>query len=142
VLYRVVPGDPNTTANEADVRVDASLTDVRRQGTLADYTGELSVEQIVQITDRFNGPGRNEAGTVQPNPYRFTVPCAATSDPAVGGYCSMSSTFNAILPGSIVESGRSIWELGEVKVFDGGPDGLAGTPGDNTLFERQGVFVP
>jgi hypothetical protein len=54
----------------------------------------------------------------------------------------MSSTFNAILPGSIVESGRSIWELGEVKVFDGGPDGLAGTPGDNTLFERQGVFVP
>jgi hypothetical protein len=29
-----------------------------------------------------------------------------------------------------------------VQVFDGGPDGLAGTTSGNTLFERQGVFVP
>jgi hypothetical protein len=42
----------------------------------------------------------------------------------------------------VVESGRSIWELGQVQVFDGGADGLASTPGDNTVFERQGVFVP
>jgi hypothetical protein len=142
VLYNVIPGDPSTPANEADVRVDASVTDVRRQGTLADYTGELRVEQLVQITDRFNGPAQNEPGTVQATPYAFTVPCAATASPTVGGTCSLSSTFNAILPGSVVESGRSIWELADVRVFDGGPDGLAATTGDNTLFERQGVFVP
>ena len=35
-----------------------------------------------------------------------------------------------------------LWELGEIDVFDGGADGQAETTGDNTLFERQGVFVP
>jgi hypothetical protein len=142
ILYRVVLDNPDTPANETDVRVDASVTDVRRQGTLADYSGELLVEQIVQITDRFNGPAQNEPGTMQANPYRFTVPCAATASTTVGGSCSLNSTFNAILPGSVVEGGRAIWELGQVGVFDGGADGLASTGNDNTLFERQGVFVP
>ena len=142
VLYRAVVGDPSTPANEADVRVDAALTDVRQQGTLADYAGELRVEQQVQITDRFNGPGQDEPGTVQTSPFRFTVPCAATASTTVGSSCSLSSSFNAILPGAVVEGGRSIWELGQVQVFDGGADGLASTAGDNTLFEREGVFVP
>jgi hypothetical protein len=53
----------------------------------------------------------------------------------------VSTTFNAVAPGAIVAGVRSIWELGDVKVFDGGPDGLASTA-PNTLFERQGVFVP
>jgi hypothetical protein len=138
ILYRVVVGDPDT---EADVRVDASVTDVRRKDTLGDYTGELGVEQAVQITDRFNGPAQDEPGTVQSNPYRFTVPCTATAT-SEGASCSLASTFNAILPGSVVEGGRAVWELGQVNVFDGGADGQAATRNDNTLFERQGVFVP
>jgi hypothetical protein len=36
---------------------------------------------------------------------------------------------------------RAIWELGQVRVYDGGPDGLAATA-DNSLFAVQGVFVP
>jgi hypothetical protein len=40
------------------------------------------------------------------------------------------------------ESMSSIWELGPLRVLDGGADGLASTPGDNTLFAVQGVFVP
>jgi len=142
VLYRVVPGDPSTQANEADVRVDASLTDVRVQGSLAAYTGELGVEQTVQLTDHASGPAQNEPGTVQPTPFRFAVPCAATSDQTVGGTCSLSSTFNALVPGLVQEGNRATWELGHVEVMDGGSDGLAGTTADNTLFETQGVFVP
>jgi hypothetical protein len=142
VLYTVIVGDSGPPANEADVKADVSLTDVRQQGTLADYAGEVSVEQIVQITDRRNGSAQNEPGTVQSNPYRFAVPCAATSSPTAGGTCSLSSTFNAILPGSVSEGERAIWELGDVDVFDGGADGQAATTGDNTLFARQGVFVP
>src|SRR4029079_11116594 len=124
------------------VRVDARLTDVRRQGTLDDYAGELQVDQTVQITDRSNGPASDEPGTVQANPYRFTVPCAATASTTIGGTCSLSSTFNAILPGSVVDSRRAVGELGQVSVFDGGRDGQAATGSDNTLFERQGVFAP
>ena len=125
-----------------DVRVTASITDVRRQGSLADYTGELGAEQLVQITDRLNGASQNETGTTQSSPFRYTVPCAATVDTSVGASCSLSSTFNAVVPGSVAEGKRAIWELGKVAVFDAGADGQADTTNDNTLFERQGIFVP
>ena len=39
------------------------------------------------------------------------------------------------------EGKRSIWELGQVQVYDGGSDGVAATR-RNTLFALQGVFVP
>jgi hypothetical protein len=45
------------------------------------------------------------------------------------------------MPGAVIETQRSIWELGDMQVFDGGPDGIASTS-PNTLFARQGVFVP
>jgi hypothetical protein len=142
IRYDVVVGDPSTPANDADVRVTASITDVRRQGSLADYTGELGAEQLVQITDRLNGTSQNEPATTQTSPFRFAVPCAATGDTSIGASCSLSSTFNAVVPGSVVESKRAIWQLGKVEVFDGGADGQAATTNDNTLFERQGIFVP
>jgi hypothetical protein len=41
----------------------------------------------------------------------------------------------------IREAKRSIWQLGQVKVFDGGADGSVSTA-DNTLFEVQGLFAP
>jgi hypothetical protein len=44
--------------------------------------------------------------------------------------------------GSILEGKRAIWQLDQVKVYDGGPDGLASTTGDNTLFMDEGIFVP
>jgi WD40-like Beta Propeller Repeat len=133
VLYRVT---------SADVEVTASVSDVRNQGTLADYTGELSVEHAVQLTDRQNGPGQNEPATVQPFQFKFPVSCAATASTTVGGRCALSSSFNALMPGSVVELKRAIWKLGAIQVFDGGPDGLASTGADNTLFLDQGVFVP
>jgi hypothetical protein len=133
VNYVVTPGD---------VIVKASLTDVRRQGTLADYTGELGVSQTVRITDRLNGPNQDQGGTVEDNPFRFAVPCAATTDTTIGSTCSLSSSFDAIVPGAVAAGNRAIWQLQDVQVFDGGADGQAGTTGDNTLFERQGVFAP
>jgi hypothetical protein len=46
------------------------------------------------------------------------------------------------MPGSVLEGMRAIWELGQVKVYDGGADGVASTTGDNRLFMDEGVFVP
>jgi hypothetical protein len=50
----------------------------------------------------------------------------------VGGTCSLSSTFNALVPGVVQEGNRAIWELGPIRLFDG----------DNAVFETQGLFVP
>jgi hypothetical protein len=41
----------------------------------------------------------------------------------------------------VKETQRTIWELGQVQVNDGGPDGNA-TTAPNTPFLRQGIFVP
>jgi hypothetical protein len=139
VQYKVVGGDP-TPPDDADVRLIVSIADVRRKVTLADYTGQLQVDASVRITDKQNGPSQAEPGTGDTN-FPVTVPCAATDATSVGSTCSVDTTFNAVTPGAIVESKRSIWQLGEVKVFDGGSDGLVSTA-PNTLFAGQGVFVP
>jgi hypothetical protein len=96
----------------------------------------------VQITDKLNGSSQQESATVQASPFRFAVPCAATSVATVGGTCALQSTFNAVVPGVVAAGRRAVWELGDVRVLDGGPDDLAGTPSGNALFARQGVFVP
>lgn len=45
------------------------------------------------------------------------------------------------MPGVVKETRRSIWMMGQVQVFDGGADGVVSTS-PNTLFAKQGVFVP
>ena len=45
------------------------------------------------------------------------------------------------MAGVVREGRRSIWEIGQVQVFDGGADGDADTA-DNTLFAVQGTFTP
>jgi hypothetical protein len=49
---------------------------------------------------------------------------------------------NTVYPGAITAGQRAVWELGPVRAYDGGTDGLASTPGDNTLFLDQGIFIP
>ena len=117
-----------------------SITDVREAAGLADYTGELNQVTNLRITDRANGTG-NESATVQDTPLSATVPCTATPETTRGSTCSISTTMDALVPGSVPEGKRSIWALGQVQVFDGGPDGVAATAG-NSLFAVQGVFVP
>ena len=133
-------GNAATTADEADVRFVTSITDVRRKSDLADYTGQLRLNPSLRITDRYNGPG--ETGTVQDVVnYSVTVPCVATTSGTIGSTCSVTTTADAIAAGTVVENRRSVWQLGQVRVYDGGPDGIASTA-DNTLFAVQGVFTP
>jgi hypothetical protein len=79
---------------------------------------------------------------VQDFVYRFTVPCQSTVSTTVGSTCAVTTTADAIQPGTVRESARMIWQLRQVTLFDGGPDGVATTTGGNTLFETQRVFVP
>ena len=121
--------------------VAVSITDVRRQSDLSDYSGEVQVTSGLRITDRLNGASQNEPGTSQDMSFPITVPCGATGSATVGGTCSLASSFNAIVPGAVVEGSRANWQLSEIKVYDGGSDGVASTD-PNTLFMRQGIFAP
>jgi len=135
IQLNVVEGNPS------DVKLNASSTDVRLQSGLGDYGGELQARVGLQLTDRASGPAGNEPATVQPISYRFTVPCQTTPSPSVGSTCSVSTTANSLVPGTVTESQRTIWELDQVQLWDGGADGVASTE-PNFPFEKQGVFVP
>jgi glucose/arabinose dehydrogenase/PKD repeat protein len=136
----VIPGNPATTENEADVALKAQINDVLAPVTLNDYVGELQASVDLRITDRQNGATGTDTATVSDFPLLVKIPCTATPDPS-GSTCAVMTTADAITPGSVVEGQREVWQLDRVQVYDGGPDGLASTA-DNTPFATQGVFVP
>jgi hypothetical protein len=103
--------------------------------------GQLEVVYDLRITDRFNDPTATTAGTVSDTTFPVTMPCSATASTGAGATCSVNTSANSLVPGSARSGDRAIWEIGKVKVFDGGPDGVAAT-GGNTLFQTQGVFIP
>jgi hypothetical protein len=70
------------------------------------------------------------------------VPCAATASTTIGSTCSLTTGLNALVPGTVSGGRRAIWELGQIQVRDGGPDGNVSTPTGNALFAVQGVFAP
>jgi hypothetical protein len=137
VLFRTILGNSSTSENEADVSIGVKLSDVRQTAGLADYTGELREVSTLRLTDRANGNGGT--GTVQDMTIGVTIPCTATADTTKGASCTVSTTVNALIPGAVVEGRRSIWNLGQVQVFDGGEDGIVSTD-DNSLFAVQGLF--
>jgi hypothetical protein len=138
VQVKAQAGNASTPADEADARIETSITDVRTKAGLGDYAGELATVLRVRLTDRSAGG----AQTVQDFPLGVTVPCAATADPAIGSDCALVTSADTILPGAVPESKRSVWAIDKVDVFDGGPDAIGSTSAGNTLFVTQGVFVP
>ena len=129
---------------QANVTIDVSVADVRRQSDLADYTGELALDLSLKITDRDNAPAPSgaNAGSGPGIHFRVPIPCTATAATGTGSTCSVNTTANAVIPNSVIERMRAVWELGTVDVYDGGADGDAETTADNQLFQTQGVFVP
>jgi hypothetical protein len=149
---KAIAGNPSTPADEADVQVEVHATDVRCSiaepacagGLLSDYTGSLAAFLSGQITDRASGGAADAATGTMPTfqpPGRFSVPCTATADPAIGSDCDVVTTVDTLLPNSIQESRRTVWQLSEVRISDGGPNG---DPADfeGTPFLTQGVFTP
>jgi subtilisin family serine protease len=141
---KAIAGNPTTPADEADVSFRLTITDVRRKSDLGDYTGQIEAVIPIRITDRLNaatsqGPF-TQPGTVEVT-FRPPVGCAATGSSTIGATCSLVTTVEAMSGNAVPEGKRSVWGLGQVSVNDGGADGVASTT-PNTVFARQGVFVP
>jgi WD40 repeat protein len=131
-------------ARPGDAKVAIAMRDIRSNLALADYIGELQLVSDLRITDRNNtpNPGGPGPGTVQNAPLPVTVSCTGTASATIGSDCNLTTTVNAVHPGALTGGLRSVWELGQVHVYDGGADGLVSTAGDNTLFLTQGLFIP
>jgi photosystem II stability/assembly factor-like uncharacterized protein len=153
VRLQALIGDPGTSADEADVSLRVSITDVRcKAGATpcglpnaaggADYTGQLQLHLPLRLTDKDNGGAAGFGqGTLGDLVFPATVPCAGNSNTTVGGTCTVTTTADAITSGVVREGIRTMWQLGQLQVKDGGTDGVAST-GPNSPFAVQGVFVP
>jgi hypothetical protein len=137
----VIPGNPATQADEADLALSVSISDLRRKSDLADYGGELEARTTMRLTDRRSGAALDESATLGDLPFEFVVPCAVTGNTGIGSTCTLSTSADAITPGIAAEGSRAVWQLGQVTVADGGSDGLGSTD-PNGVFAVQGVFVP
>jgi Tol biopolymer transport system component len=145
------PGPPE----DSDIVVMGSVSDVRCIGSTtacgnanaadgADYTGQLQGNATVRITDRWNAVsagGGADGATVVDIPFPMPFTCANTADPDIGGLCTANTSINGIVPGAVKDGKRAVWEVGQVFVNDGGPDGDTTTV-PNTRFMTQGIFVP
>jgi hypothetical protein len=143
------------TTSPEDVLFDGTISDVRcLAGTAAnvcssansadgpDYSGRLQAMATIRVSDHYNGPGLNEAATVQDIPFPINYVCANTADTSVGGLCITDNQGPVVCPECGVQEGvRTVVGITQFEVFDGGPDGEINTS-DNTVFLRQGIFIP
>jgi Tol biopolymer transport system component len=134
VVLAPIVGDPTTPADEADIGLHAEATDVRLASNLSDYTGALEARMTLRITDKDNtpSPGGPGAATVKDMPYAFSVPCSPTAANSVGASCAVDTTADTLVPGTVKEKRRTVWEVGQVALHDGA----------GNAFMRQGLFVP
>jgi hypothetical protein len=149
--FDVVNGNPSTPEDEADVRINASATDVQRAIDGSDHTGSVILSTLIRITDNASGASQNVSATVIDTEFSAPFGCAATPDPTLGATCSLDTTADTLVPGFTREGERTIVSLRSLTLEDPGPDGLVdigiGCPptcgsGDERVFLRQGVFTP
>jgi hypothetical protein len=74
------------------------------------------------------------------SPLAFAAQCVAT-DGTAGANCSLGTSANAISPGLILDTKRTVIQLSQLQVLDGGSDGLVATQ-PNAVFAVQGIFAP
>jgi dipeptidyl aminopeptidase/acylaminoacyl peptidase len=147
VKWRVnaTTGEVFVTATITDVRclpaTGAAVCSTSNANAGPDYSGQLQANMTVRITDRYNGPGLNEPATVVDIPNPVNMSCVSTASTTTGGTCSVTGPPPGCPPACPTPNRRMVIEFGQVAVLDGGPDGQVAT-NDNTVFARQGIFVP
>jgi hypothetical protein len=143
---------PTGSCTTPDIAIDVSTTDVRcgLQSTACgksnmagkrDYGGELEGRATVRITDAASGTGEGEAATMTDYALKIPISCAPTASRGEGSICAVSTTVNTLVSGAVRNGDRALWEVGQLQVLDGGPDGARVTA-PNQLFLVQGLFLP
>ena len=117
-----------------------SMTDVRNKNDLSDYTGQLQVNPLVRITDRNGGPSvlGDEPGHAVPDDGALRGDGEHHDRRHVLAWTRASTrSFPAQWWRVSARSGSSA----RSRCSTAAPTALAST-GPNTVFARQGIFVP
>jgi Tol biopolymer transport system component len=146
VMWTAVAGNPATVADEADVAVNVSVSDVRNSTLTSDYDPSPSGTDVTlmtrwRITDNFNGLSGSDAATTSDFDYAVPIACAATPDPTLGSDCTLASSVDSQLPGAIKEGKHMLIPMFRARLNDAGADTVAGNA-DDRRFSMSGFYVP
>jgi hypothetical protein len=148
ILLKVKPTSPEDvliTSNGTDTRclpaTAAAVCNSANSTDGPDYSGQVQGNATIRISDHYNGPGLTEAATVVDIPFPVNGTCVNTVATTIGGTCSVNTTANAVVVGSVKDNQRGVIGIGQLSINDGGADGQIATA-DNTLFGVQGIFIP
>jgi acyl-homoserine-lactone acylase len=141
-----LPGDPSTVGDEADLGVSLSLSDVRDRQTNADYAPnaggpDVTLVSKLRLTDTRNGPGETDPGTVVDFDYAVGAECIAVANPIDGSVCSLSTSADAVTPGTVKEGSHMVLQAFRMRVNDAGQNGVIGNADDRN-FSQQGIYIP
>jgi len=150
----MIQGDPGTPADEADLAIAASLSDIRlASASGADYAPsasgpDVSVHVKLRLSDTTNATTGQPCAATTTCPgtmsdYEFSAPvnCAVTADPSVGSNCSVVTSADGVIPTVIKESRNSVLQTFRVRVHDAGANGTVGD-GDDARMASQGIYIP
>ena len=141
-----MPGDPGTTADEADLSISLSAGDVRDRGSGGDYLPnpsgpDVTLVERLRVTDFLNGPSLQDPATVTDFDFSVPVACAGTASPAVGSDCDIATSADAVTPGMIPEGKSMVLQAFRVRLNDSGANGSPGDA-DDRGFSQQGIYIP
>jgi hypothetical protein len=122
-------------ADSSDVDITASASDVRDGSPSGPaHNGNIGAVTRIRFTDHYNCAGTgcssnfNAAGTGSDTDFGpIPVTCA-------GGSCAVTTSANAVLPGSVVPGKQAVVQVFRIRINDSYPTG--------TLFAQQGIYIP
>jgi hypothetical protein len=147
-----MPGDPVTAADEADVSIQASLTDITATAG-GDYNpnpagADLTLTARLRLTDLASCSGAGCSGPYGGNPattadldFPVAVDCASTQNPGVGASCAVTTSADAVMAGAVKESQNTSAQAFRLRLNDSGVNGVRGDS-DDRIFSTQGIYVP
>jgi hypothetical protein len=136
-----LPGNPSTVGDEADLGIALDLNDVRDRQTGGDYVPngagpDVTLVAKLRLSDSNNGP---DPATLIDFDYSVGAECVGTADPVAGSTCSLATTADSLVPGTIVEGKRTVLQTFRIRVNDSGTNGVPGG-GDDRVFAQQGIY--
>ena len=139
-------GGATTPANEADVTIALAANDVRDSTTNGDYLpnpsgADVTLVPKLRISDTYNGSSLDDPATVVDLDFGVPVACAATASGAVGSDCNLTTSANAVTPGSILEGHNMVLQAFRTRLNDSGANNSPGDS-DDRAFAQQGIYIP
>jgi hypothetical protein len=141
----VIPGNLGTTADEADISISSTLTDLRASSARGgDYNPVASGPDVtlvtkLRISDLLNGASLQEPATVDDAEITAPVACTPTSG-ANGSNCGVTTTVDAVTPGMVTEGKAAVLAAFRVRLNDSGANNVRGDADDRN-FAMQGIYV-